>query len=878
MSGEGEIVSGEAGAVETRAERQTRGLYKARVAVIVPVYGHSILMCDALDSVLAQPDEPSVLGIIVNDGCKYPETHWTALEYATAHPDRFVYLEQPNQGLSAARNTGIEWALENIEGLEAVYLLDADNILVEGGIRQALETMEKTGADWVYPPYTATGVYRVVEQVEPYSRSKLLRFNYIDAGSLIHRRMLDESLRFDRAMNKGYEDWDFWLHAMENGFRGEYDRDLGLLYRKRPESMLSDSDLMKGDLVAAIRSKYKASYHPVPQALAAAEERPRYAVLMTNSARVITTSFVGEAAARVAREDIEKALWRAIIRADDHDIPAYYVWVESGAWDCLQRLKVLPWLLVDAERALRQSPIYGVRLEADATDGELTVKWGGAPRQASMIVMRSDTVQSVCKDVSTSWLESSVLSEQPVQWVPMRTVHIPRRERSSVRRIGMSILDDFNEFQKSPFRASTSIRWHWKPGVPVPSDERYAVFSEPYTKAAPLPCKPTGKDVVMLMTYAQFGGADRVGYNVAHALRAHGYTPHLVVTGGEHLYVRLPTDFADTFASISFLDEPRAGQWGGNGFYFGTGLSGWGADDSFLKLWELVWHCNVYINNHSVAANAIIGRLKQHKVATFTYQHLVDIDALGQPTGHPILALAYESSYTGVLGCSQAICDWLVAEGTPREKVTEIRNGPGFIVTPERAEAIMEARARNDGSGPLRVLYLGRLDRQKGVNALMEVHRRSLTEKLPVTWRIVGDSMVETGPMMSKEFAEAREPAVFDAEDVLATLAWADVIVLMSDYEGLPLVLIEAMLCGAVPISTNVGAIEELITDGQDGFLLDPPRRAQQALDRLRQLAGDRALLATMSRAAHQAGAARNDWAGSVQPLIEMIERAGAPI
>src|SRR3546814_19413295 len=41
-----------------------------------------------------------------------------------------------------------------------------------------------------------------------------------------------------------------------------------------------------------------------------------------------------------------------------------------------------------------------------------------------------------------------------------------------------------------------------------------------------------------------------------------------------------------------------------------------------------------------------------------------------------------------------------------------------------------------------------------------------------------------------------------------------------SDFEGVPLMLLEAMRLGIVPIATRVGAIHEIIEDGETGFLV----------------------------------------------------------
>ncbi len=58
--------------------------------------------------------------------------------------------------------------------------------------------------------------------------------------------------------------------------------------------------------------------------------------------------------------------------------------------------------------------------------------------------------------------------------------------------------------------------------------------------------------------------------------------------------------------------------------------------------------------------------------------------------------------------------------------------------------------------------------------------------------------------------------------DVLALVAAADIFVLASTQEGLPISLVEAMALGRPCIATSVGAIPEAIEDGANGLLIEP--------------------------------------------------------
>jgi glycosyltransferase involved in cell wall biosynthesis len=79
-------------------------------------------------------------------------------------------------------------------------------------------------------------------------------------------------------------------------------------------------------------------------------------------------------------------------------------------------------------------------------------------------------------------------------------------------------------------------------------------------------------------------------------------------------------------------------------------------------------------------------------------------------------------------------------------------------------------------------------------------------------------------------------------------LAQADALALASYSEGLPYSLLEAMAAGVVPIVTSVGAVPDVVTEGEHGLLV-APRDAEALADAISRLAGDRATLARMSAA-----------------------------
>jgi glycosyltransferase involved in cell wall biosynthesis len=94
-------------------------------------------------------------------------------------------------------------------------------------------------------------------------------------------------------------------------------------------------------------------------------------------------------------------------------------------------------------------------------------------------------------------------------------------------------------------------------------------------------------------------------------------------------------------------------------------------------------------------------------------------------------------------------------------------------------------------------------------------------------------------------------------EDVESILASLDAFALTSRTEGLPLVLLEAMATGLPVVSTAVGGIPDLLTDGVTGFLV-PPGDGPALTDRLASLSSDGALSRRVGAAGRQEVLARH--------------------
>jgi glycosyltransferase involved in cell wall biosynthesis len=168
-------------------------------------------------------------------------------------------------------------------------------------------------------------------------------------------------------------------------------------------------------------------------------------------------------------------------------------------------------------------------------------------------------------------------------------------------------------------------------------------------------------------------------------------------------------------------------------------------------------------------------------------------------------------------------------------------------VIPELYERSADAAEPGDG---IHLVFVGRLTAIKGVRVLLEALRVARAADSGIRLTLVGDG--DDRPALEALAAAMGDAVRFagyrSQEEVANILATADVFVLPSFAEGVPVVLMEAMAAGKPVIATRIAGVPELVEDGESGLLV-PPGDAASLGAAIARLAGDPAMGQRMGKA-----------------------------
>jgi glycosyltransferase involved in cell wall biosynthesis len=191
--------------------------------------------------------------------------------------------------------------------------------------------------------------------------------------------------------------------------------------------------------------------------------------------------------------------------------------------------------------------------------------------------------------------------------------------------------------------------------------------------------------------------------------------------------------------------------------------------------------------------------------------------------------MAIESD--GILAISQGIANEI--ESAYKIKIPSERLYISHLGMPDWAKGHHTKPNQEKPVGAVDILFVGRLEKRKGIDLLLDVVPDIINQFPGVTFHIVGDDSIPgpDGKTYHQKFKKQNPHLCgtrihfhgkVDDEALRKHYAGCDIFVAPSKFESFGLIYVEAMMFGKPTIGCNVGGIPEVVKDGLTGTLLPP--------------------------------------------------------
>lgn len=304
--------------------------------------------------------------------------------------------------------------------------------------------------------------------------------------------------------------------------------------------------------------------------------------------------------------------------------------------------------------------------------------------------------------------------------------------------------------------------------------------------------------ILQVIPYFCFGGAETMCENLTYALRDMGHQVTVVSLYNEHTPISERMEGAGI--RILYLDKKL------------------GLDVSMVsKLARImkqehpdVVHTHLDVIKYAVAAAKLVGV----KRCVHTVHNVADKEAEGRL--QKIINKAYFTLGWSVPVALSPLVQKTIVDfyGMPEEKVPMVYNGVDLSRCVPRKDY--------KPGEHFTFVHIGRFNEQKNHKGLLKAFQTVLSRHPHCRLNLLGDGelFAETKAYAAELGIEENVRFLGSQSNVYPYLNEADAFLLPSNYEGMPMTIIEAMGTGLPIVATRVGGVPDMITDGESGLLI----------------------------------------------------------
>jgi glycosyltransferase involved in cell wall biosynthesis len=886
-----------------------------RFSVVIPCYNQGAFLGEALDSLRAQTLPPHEV-IVVDDGSTDP---WSAERIRELCRPPIVLLSQPNAGPGAARNAAIrrstgDWILP----------LDADDLLTPDALERYAEAIARAPeVDVWYPDIEHFGAEHDVWGAPHFNAWRLLWGNQMVVSAAIRRAVFDAGVSYNERMRAEYEDWELYVHACcERGFLARALERPVFRYRRWGYGMLSHADARRREIHAKLQAErpvyrdearllaLKRRWSPffsvaaAGPGLAAALERQRFRDwrVADEGGRVLRDGDLAAFRGTLGRSLLVSCDDAALARCLDAD--PYLLEKLAAAIEAAS--PPVAWLVTAAAGdAYPGFPAHGLPLEglpcvAFAITTRFTFDPPGVRRvgpsladdvarhfhavapgaQAAVIAgVRGPADAFALPDEARRALAAGA---PPPGWrlAASERARFLREAASRLAKVAVGP-DRFARLERSaPYRLARSLARGERPGAPAPAGAPTPPSLPPGLRAGPLEVERLGSR-----------GYRETAWGIAeeparHVARGDGDGPGLLVVAPWIIHGGADRAILDLLRGISAVaphvrrylvtTERMRMQWADQALPHLRGafaLAGPAETHSAqLCAWiERLGVDSVLVVSSRAGFDALpdLRRLPR-RVRVAAQFHGFDRDPeSGALVGWPVYAA---SRYNNLVD------EYAVISGFVAERLTE-----ALYVSPTKVRVVhlgidaarfAAARRERLASAPARVLWLGRLAREKDPE---------LAVRVAAAWKARHGSgrlrftIAGGGPLEREVRALVRSLRVGDVveltgpvDDPVPLYRDADAVLLTSRYEGIPVVVYEAMAAGLPVVTVHEHTSIPEVLPRERAWYVDDRADAGAYVAQLEALLADPARARAVAER-NAAGSARHDLPRYAREMLEVI-------
>lgn len=268
---------------------------------------------------------------------------------------------------------------------------------------------------------------------------------------------------------------------------------------------------------------------------------------------------------------------------------------------------------------------------------------------------------------------------------------------------------------------------------------------------------------------------------------------------------------------ILFLDTLRNERWSITQFAAVVAQSVWIIARSKVSDSNIVFHLNVSTGGSTLRKWIISVICRATKTPYIVHLHGSKYKKFYLRSGPAVRYIVRQlfSFAKRVIVLGQAWHDYVTAElDVCRSRVAIVANGTPVLK--------LDRPASYAYPDTVRILFSGRISEQKGVPELLAAADLVYEKQRNFELVLMGDSRDEALLTQARSKPYCTLTGWLTHDEVVRQLQAADIFTLPSHDEGLPMAMIEAMSLALPVIVTTVGAIQDVVENGQEGFLVRP--------------------------------------------------------